>query len=145
MKTKSISSAGIVDGMQLYINDKEAKVPVAVPVVLVPVKPSEGSWQKGYIYVDKKEEVKKDPKKWPKKEEKKADPKVEAQKSAEWKKSLCNHGPGGHCLNCSAVTDEEVRGQVYEEKCDHPPHGKCPKCLNRGFIKDVATVKRKLE
>ena len=61
----------------------------------------------------------------------------EIKKSIEWKKSLCSHGPNGKCLNCAGVTGEEVRRGVYEDKCDHPVGGKCNKCLNRGFIKDV--------
>lgn len=45
----------------------------------------------------------------------------------EVKKSHCNHGPNGKCINCLGLTKEEVQDIKYQ--CKHGPNEKCPNCL----------------
>jgi hypothetical protein len=38
----------------------------------------------------------------------------------EVKKSHCNHGPLGRCVNCLGVSKENIKEVAH--KCIHPPH-----------------------
>lgn len=44
----------------------------------------------------------------------------------EVKKSHCNHGPNGKCVNCLGVTKDTLK--EIKEKCKHGPNEKCPNC-----------------